>query len=281
MNYRHGYHAGNFADVMKHATLALILGHLKSKDKPFCVLDTHAGAGHYDLLADAASRTGEWRHGIGRLWAQASLPSDLGCYLAAIRRLNRAGVGSLRWYPGSPRLVRILMRPGDRLIATELHPVEAQALQRAFAGDAQVVVKRMDGYQALKAFLPPPERRGLVLIDPPFEETNEFERLVRGFTEARRRWAQGIFALWYPIKDSAPVRIFHEAMIATGARRILIAELMLRPAVDPARLNGAGLLLINPPWTLADDLQRLIPRLADLIGEDGHGSARIEQLVGE
>jgi 23S rRNA (adenine2030-N6)-methyltransferase len=281
MNYRHAYHAGNFADVLKHATLALILGHLKSKDKPFCVVDTHAGSGHYDLHADQADRTGEWRNGIGRLWGQAGLPPELAAYIAAIRRLNRAGVGGLRWYPGSPRLVRILMRPDDRLIATELHPVEAQLLQREFAGDAQVIVKRMDGYQALKAFLPPAERRGLVLIDPPFEETNEFERLVRGFTEAHRRWAQGIFAMWYPIKDTAPVRAFHEAMIATGTRRILAVELMLRPAVYADRLNGTGLLLVNPPFTLADDLRRLVPYLAGLLGDDGHGMARVEQLVGE
>src|SRR4051794_20523847 len=178
MNYRHGYHAGNFADVVKHATMALILGYLKSKDKPFCVLDTHAGGGRYDLLAEAAGKTGEWRNGIGRLWGKPGLPVELGPYLAAIRRLNRAGAGSLRWYPGSPRVVRILMRPGDRLIATELHPVEAQALQREFAGDGQVLVKRMDGYQGLKAFLPPSERRGLVLVDPPFEATDEFERLL-------------------------------------------------------------------------------------------------------
>lgn len=281
MNYRHAYHAGNFADVLKHAVVALILGHLKSKDKPFCVIDTHAGSGHYDLNADQADRTGEWRSGIGRLWGQAGLPPELAAYLAAIRRLNRTGAGSLRWYPGSPRLVRILMRPDDRLIATELHPAEAQALQREFAGDAQVVVKRMDGYQALKALLPPIERRGLVLVDPPYEETGEFERLVLGFKEAYRRWAQGIFALWYPIKDAGPIRIFHEAMIATGARRILVVELMLRPATDPACLNGAGLLLVNPPFTLADDLRRLVPYLAGTLGDEGQGAARIEQLVGE
>jgi 23S rRNA (adenine2030-N6)-methyltransferase len=281
MNYRHAYHAGSFADVVKHATVALILGYLKSKDKPFCVLDTHAGGGHYDLLADAADRTGEWRNGIGRLWGKSGLPPELGPYLGAIRRLNRAGAGSLRWYPGSPRLTRILMRSGDRLVATELHPVEAQALQREFAGDAQVQVKRMDGYQALKAFLPPPERRGLVLVDPPFEQTDEFERMAKGFAEARRRWAQGIFALWYPIKDPETVRAFHQAVIATGTRRVLVAELLVRPAADPERLNGAGLLLVNPPWTLADDLKHLLSRLADTLADPGPGSARVEQLVGE
>jgi 23S rRNA (adenine2030-N6)-methyltransferase len=281
MNYRHAYHAGNFADVVKHAAVALILDHLKTKDKPFCVVDTHAGPGRYDLLSEPAEKTGEWRNGIGRLWGRAGLPPALGAYLAAIRRLNRAGAGRLRWYPGSPRLARILMRPADRLVAVELHPVDAQALQREFAGDAQVQVKRMDGYQALKAFLPPPERRGLVLIDPPFEVTDEFARLVKGLAEARRRWAQGIFALWYPIKDEAPVRAFHDAVIASGARRVVAAEFLVRPATDPERLNGCGLLLINPPWTLADDLRHLLSQLTDLLGDPGAASARVEQLVGE
>jgi 23S rRNA (adenine2030-N6)-methyltransferase len=281
MNYRHGYHAGNFADVVKHATMALILGYLKTKDKPFCVLDTHAGGGRYDLLAEAADKTGEWRNGIGRLWGRAGLPPELGPYLAAIRRLNRAGVGSLRWYPGSPRLARILLRPGDRLIATELHPVEAQALKREFAGDGQVLVKRMDGYQALKAFLPPAERRGLVLVDPPFEESDEFERLVKGLQEAHRRWAQGILALWYPIKGEAPIRTFHEAIVGTGMRRVVVAELLIRLALDPTRLNGCGLVLVNPPWMLAGDLERLLARLTDLLSESGEGASRVEQLVGE
>jgi 23S rRNA (adenine2030-N6)-methyltransferase len=281
MNYRHGYHAGNFADVVKHATVALILGYLKSKDKPFCVLDTHAGAGRYDLTAEAAGKTGEWRSGIGHLWGQAGLPPELAPYLAAIRRLNRAGAGSLRWYPGSPRLARVLLRPGDRLIATELHPVEAQALQREFAGDKQVVIKRMDGYQALKAFLPPTERRGLVLIDPPFEATDELERLVTALKEAHRRWAQGIFALWYPIKDAAPIQAFHEAVVATGIRRITVAELLVRPALDPTRLNGCGMLLINPPWTLAGELERLLAQLAVRLAEPGEGRSRVAPLVGE
>jgi 23S rRNA (adenine2030-N6)-methyltransferase len=281
MNYRHAYHAGNFADVAKHAAVALILDHLKSKDKPFVVVDTHAGPGRYDLLSEPAEKTGEWRNGIGRLWGRAGLPPELAPYLAAIRRVNRAGVGNLRWYPGSPRLVRILMRPEDRLVAVELHPVDAQALQREFAGDSQVQIKRMDGYQALKAFLPPPERRGLVLVDPPFEVTDEFARLVKGLAEAHRRWAQGIFALWYPIKDEAPVKAFHDAVVGLGVRRVVAAEFLVRPATDPDRLNGCGLLLINPPWTLADDLRRLLTRLADLLSDPGPASARVEQLVGE
>jgi 23S rRNA (adenine2030-N6)-methyltransferase len=281
MNYRHGYHAGNFADVVKHAIVAMILDHLKEKDKGFCVLDTHAGAGRYDLSAEAAAKTGEWRDGIGRLWGRADLPPELAPYLAAIRRLNRAGVGTLRWYPGSPRLVRILMRPQDRLVACELHPAEAQALHREFAGDARVRVARMDGYQALKAHLPPAERRGLVLVDPPFEERDEFERMLKGLNEARRRWAQGVFAFWYPIKDHAATASFHKSVVDLGVKRVIAAEVLVRPATDPERLNGAGLLLVNPPWTLADDLVRLLPRLADAFQDPGPASARIERLAGE
>lgn len=281
MNYRHSYHAGNFADVVKHAVMALILDYLKRKDKAFCVLDTHAGAGRYDLAGEAAGKTGEWRSGIGRLWGKAGLPRELGPYLAAIRRLNRAGTGTLRWYPGSPRLVRTLMRAQDRLVACELHPAEAQALHREFAGDAQVQAQPMDGYQALKAYLPPPERRGLVLVDPPFEEKGEFERMLAGLIEARRRWAQGIFAFWYPIKEPAEVERFHKSVIARGIKRVMAAEVLVRPAVDPERLNGAGILIINAPWTLAEDLARLLPQLAESFQDPGPASARVVRLAGE
>ena len=281
MNYRHSYHAGNFADVVKHAVVALILDYLKRKDKAFCVLDTHAGAGRYDLAGEAAEKTGEWRNGIGRLWGHAGLPRELGPYLAAIRRLNRAGAGTLRWYPGSPRLARILMRPQDRLIACELHPEEAQALQREFAGDAQVRVQRMDGYQALKAHLPPAERRGLVLVDPPFEEKGEFDRMLAGLDEAWRRWAQGIFAFWYPIKAPEEIERFHKGVIDLGIKRVIAAEILVRPADDSERLNGTGLLTVNAPWTLADDLARLLPHLAEAFADPGPGSARVERLAGE
>lgn len=281
MNYRHSYHAGNFADVVKHAVVALILDYLKRKDKAFCVLDTHAGAGRYDLAGEAAEKTGEWRNGIGRLWGHAGLPRELGPYLAAIRRLNRAGPGTIRWYPGSPRLARILMRPQDRLIACELHPAEAQALQHEFAGDAQVRVQRMDGYRALKAHLPPPERRGLVLVDPPFEEKGEFDRMLAGLDEARRRWAQGIFTFWYPIKAAKEIERFHKGVVDLGVKRVIAAEILVRPANDPERLNGAGLLTVNAPWTLADDLARLLPHLAEAFADPGPGSARVERLAGE
>src|SRR3546814_577166 len=231
MNYRHAYHAGNFADVVKHAVLALAIARLKVKDAPFCVIDTHAGIGRYDLGAPAASKTGEYKTGIARLLARdpETLPDELRPYLAAVKALNGGALknGGLRWYPGSPRLVRSLLRRQDRLVALELHPEDAAALAALFERDPQVKVQQADGYGGLKALLPPRERRGLVLIDPPFEERGEFERLVQGLRQAYRRWATGHYVIWYPIKGRPPVAAFHDALKATGIERILTVELLL------------------------------------------------------
>ncbi|HSK39420.1 MAG TPA: 23S rRNA (adenine(2030)-N(6))-methyltransferase RlmJ, partial [Arenibaculum sp.] len=187
MNYRHVFHAGNFADVMKHAVVAMLVEQLKAKPAPFCVLDTHAGTGRYDLAGESALRTNEAAGGIGRIMAaRGHLPDGLGPYLDAVDAMNP--VGPLRWYPGSPRIVRALMRPDDRLVLAELHPEDAAALKREFAGDRQVAVHHMDGWLALRAHLPPRERRGLVLVDPPFEAADEFAQLVAGLALAQRRW---------------------------------------------------------------------------------------------
>jgi 23S rRNA (adenine2030-N6)-methyltransferase len=285
MNYRHAYHAGNFADVVKHAVLALALDHLKAKDTPFCVIDTHAGVGRYDLEATAARKTGEYRSGIGRLLERdpQTLPGELRPYLGTVKALNGGGLGngSLRWYPGSPRLVRSLLRPQDRLIALELHPEDAAALAALFARDPQVRVQQGDGYVGLKALLPPRERRGVVLIDPPFEAKDEFERVVQGLRQGHRRWATGHYLIWYPIKDRAPVAAFHAALKATGIARILAAELLLRPADDAQRLNGCGLILVNPPWPIEDELHSLMPALAEILGAGPGGGATVEWLVPE
>lgn len=281
MNYRHAYHAGNFADVVKHAVLALAIERLKVKDAPFCVIDTHAGVGRYDLSAPAANKTGEYKTGIGRLLAQDpdTLPSELRPYLAAVKALN--GGGGLRWYPGSPRLVRSLLRRQDRLVAIELHAEDAATLAALFERDPQVKVQQMDGYGGLKALLPPRERRGLVLIDPPFEERDEFERLVQGLRQAYRRWATGHYVIWYPIKDRVPVAAFHDALKAMGIARILAVELLLRAADDAERLNGCGLVLVNPPWPIEDKLRKLMPALATLLGTEPGGGARVAWLVPE
>ncbi len=282
MNYRHAYHAGNFADVVKHATLALLIERLKGKDAPFCVIDTHAGVGRYDLSSTEAQKTGEFRDGVLRLLAAGAkaLPPELDPYLAVVRGLNQ-GRKELRWYPGSPRLALDLLRPHDRLVLLELHPEDARTLAALFAGDARVAVHNADGYMGLKAFLPPKPRRGLVLVDPPFEQKDEFARLARGVRHAHRRWATGQYLLWYPIKDRPPVAAFHDELKASGIAHILIAELLLRPATDPERLNGCGLVLINPPWRMDATLSALLPKLAQVFGAARGAGARVEWLVSE
>lgn len=278
MNYSHAYHAGNFADVLKHAVLALALSHLRRKEAPFFVLDTHAGLGAYDLASVAADKTGEFRGGVAKVMEAADQPAELAPYLEAVRAANPDG--GLRWYPGSPGLVRALLRPQDRLTAVELHPEDARTLGERFAGDRRVLVRHMDGYTALKALLPPDPRRGLVLIDPPFEVKDEFDRLRRGLREAFRRWPTGLYAVWYPIKDRQPVAAFHAALAAESGPKTLVAEMLIRPEDDPFRLNGCGLVLVNPPWRLDESLAVLLPWLTAVLA-GGQGGHRLEWLVPE
>jgi 23S rRNA (adenine2030-N6)-methyltransferase len=285
MNYRHIYHAGHFPDVVKHAVVCLIVEHLKKKETPFFVLDTHAGAGRYDLTSTEAQKTGEFRDGIGRLLAIGPWPPALAPYLAVVRAINGgslpANADGLAVYPGSPRLVRALMRPKDRLIAAELHPVDAATLAAEFTGDPQVAVKAMDGYGTLTSLLPPREKRGLVLVDPPFEEKDEFAALVDGLVAAHRRWATGIFTLWFPIKDRRPVEDFYGRLAESGVRRLLLAELLVRAADDPERLNGTGLAIVNPPWRLDDTLNDLLPFFVRALGQGPGAASRVAWLVPE
>ncbi|HEX4260275.1 MAG TPA: 23S rRNA (adenine(2030)-N(6))-methyltransferase RlmJ [Acetobacteraceae bacterium] len=264
MNYRHAYHAGNFADCHKHAILVWLLAAMARKPARFFVLDTHAGAGWTALGDGPAARTGEWRRGIARLLDTD--PPALADYLGLVRRLGL--------YPGSPMLARELLRPGDRLAACELHPEDATALRRRFAGDPAVAIHHRDGYEALRALLPPPERRALVLIDPPYEAADEAERVVAGLAAARARVAGGVIAAWYPIKHAAPVRALHTAVVAAGLRDVAAAELRLRAPDDPTRLNGSGVLLVNPPFRFEDELpplqEALLAALAD--GDAGQGA---------
>ncbi len=269
MNYRHGFHAGNFADVTKHAIVALILGHLRQKEAPFCVLDTHAGAGRYDLTGDQATRTGEAQEGVLRLAANgdAGDAPDLAPYLDALRAVN-PDWPNLRLYPGSPVIVRHMLRPQDRLVAVELHPEEAQLLRQEFRGDKQTAVHEADAYTALKAHLPPKERRGLVLIDPPFEQPDEFRRLIGALPDALARFRTGIFAIWYPIKAVGPVEQFRAELAGLG-RPAIAAELYRFPPGDAEKLSGTGLATINPPWKLDEALERLLPMLAQRMGATG------------
>lgn len=262
MNYRHIYHAGNFADVYKHAILVLLLDYLQQKDKPFFVLDTHAGIGRYDLESIEAQKTNEAAAGIGWLWQKTDTTSALAGYLDLVRRLNGYRA-ELRYYPGSPLIIKSLLRADDRLIANELHPEDAPILKKNIGHDARVQITQEDGYQIWKAQMPPVERRGLVLVDPPFEVRDEFELLVRGLREAYKRWATGIYALWYPIKDLAPITEFHRALAAIGIPKIMAAHFMMRKPVAGS-FNGCGLVLVNAPWTLPEQLQILGPELAQI-----------------
>ncbi|CCG41558.1 23S rRNA (adenine(2030)-N(6))-methyltransferase RlmJ [Magnetospirillum molischianum] len=278
MNYRHAYHAGNFADVVKHAVLAMVVTALKRKETPFFALDTHAGIGAYNLEADEAQRTGEFKGGIARLLEAAMPPSALDPYLAAVRAVNPAG--GCTCYPGSPELVRGMMRATDRLALVELHPEDVDVLRHRFAADRRVGIHHMDGYVAVKALLPPPERRGLVLIDPPFEVKDEHERLLVALRRIRRRWANAITLVWYPIKGMEPVERLYGALRSEGGVETLAVELMLRPPVDPFRLNGSGLVVVNPPWGLDRDLAALLPWLTSVLAPEG-GFYRQEVLVAE
>ncbi|MCD7108916.1 23S rRNA (adenine(2030)-N(6))-methyltransferase RlmJ [Rhizobium sp. DKSPLA3] len=282
MNYRHIYHAGNFADVLKHAVLARLVTYLKQKDKAFRVLDTHAGIGLYDLSGEEAQRTGEWRDGIGRLLADPVPPAVapiLAPYLEAIAALNPEG--GMTHYPGSPKLTRLLMRPQDRLSAMELHPDDYETLHRLFDGDYQSRITELDGWLALGAHLPPKEKRGLVLVDPPFEEPGEYERLEKGLAKAYRRFPGGTFCLWYPLKQGAPVAEFHESLVALNIPKMLCCELTVKSDRGTTGLTGTGLIIVNPPFTLKGELDVLLPFLKDRLKQDRFASARAIWLRGE
>lgn len=286
MNYRHAYHAGNFADVLKHAVLSLVLAYMAKKDAAFRVIDTHAGIGMYDLASEAAEKTGEWRNGIGRFLGEAEaeaapLPIEAAAllvpYLDAVRACNPEG--GLRRYPGSPCLALALMRAQDRLVASELHPEEAHLLGEALASDRRAKVLGLDGWLALKAQLPPKERRGVVLVDPPFEQHGELERLQQGLRNALRRFAGGVYLLWYPIKDPRPIAQFHQAIGKIAPPETLAVELLLRDPTDTERLNGSGLVVINPPYTLEGDLAVILPVLAERLGDGRGARAEIIRIV--
>jgi 23S rRNA (adenine2030-N6)-methyltransferase len=272
MNYRHAFHAGSFADCMKHALLVWLIDALQAKPAPIFVLDTHAGAGRYDLEAGPAQRTGEWRQGIDRLLI-TPVPL-LARYLGLVRTLGL--------YPGSPALIRAMLRPGDRVACCEQRPDDVLALRRLFARDPQVAVHQRDGWGALGALLPPKQRRGLVLIDPPFENPDEFSDVTAGLATAHTRFRTGVLAAWYPIKHRAPVRGFFAALQQAGMRDIVAAELLLREPVLPDRLNGCGLLVVNPPFRFEQDTPEILQALLERVGRNERGaSAGVTRLADE
>lgn len=275
MNYRHAYHAGNHADVLKHVVLARVLAHLALKAAPFRAIDTHAGIGFYDLEADEAARTGEWRDGVGRLEAPFApeVEAVLAPYRAALAAVRERRGPTI--YPGSPALIREALRRGDRGVFVELHPADAALLRERYGSDPLSRVMALDGWTALHALVPPPERRGLVLIDPPYEERGELDRLALELARAARKWPTGTYLAWYPIKDRAPVERMARAAATGIARPILRLELRVRQGDDPARLNGSGLLVVNPPWTLEEAMRLAGPALAERLAP-GAGAFRCE-----
>lgn len=280
LNYRHAFHAGNFADVVKHALLCHLVDYLKRKDKPFRVFDTHAGRGRYSLAADEAARTGEHLSGITALvgspiWDDPALEP----YRRVIEDV-RAEWGPDA-YPGSPQILRHLLRRQDRLSAYELHPVDAAALAAAFAGDVQVKAIELDGWLALGAHLPPKERRGLVLIDPPFEESGEMERIVDRLTLAWKRWPGGIYAVWYPIKRRAQLAEFHDLLRRSGIRDVVAADFYREPLSDDERLVGSGLVVVNPPFTFAQGATQIMMALKPVLGLPGKADCGIIALADE
>ena len=279
MNYHHEFHAGNFADVFKHAVLCRILHYLRAKPAAFRIIDTHAGAGLFDLASSEASRSGEWHDGIEKLLA-APLPQAvaelLSPYLEVVSALNERG--QLRVYPGSPALARAWLRPQDRLVACEIEPKTGAVLTRNLQGDSRIKTLTLDGWVALNAYVPPIERRGLVLVDPPFEADNDFARLSAGLAEAHRKWPTGIYALWYPIKGRREPDALAKRLRRLDLAKMLRAEILVAPVSDPTRLNGAGMILVNPPWTLERELSALLPALASTLGRQGKGGFRLDWL---
>jgi 23S rRNA (adenine2030-N6)-methyltransferase len=275
VNYRHAFHAGNFADVHKHVVLLALLERLKQKPKPLLYLDTHAGRGGYDLRAEDATRGGEWREGIARLAGRPVRSADLLRYLQA----THAEETTPTRYPGSPLVALGALRGGDRAVLIEQQPAEAQALKQATLGWRGVAVVCGDGYAALKTYLPPRENRGLVLIDPPYEADTEFADAERALRFGLTRWPNGVFALWYPIKAGAQSQRLNAALQASGLRKLLRLELTARPADSPIGLNGSGLVVANPPWKFDGEMREALAELHGALADNG--ASRVEWLVGE
>jgi 23S rRNA (adenine2030-N6)-methyltransferase len=265
---------------MKHFVLCRVLTHLRQKPAAFRMIDTHAGAGQYDLGSAESQKTGEWRDGIGRLLESSienSVRELLAPYLEAVSAANARG--TLTKYPGSPALALSLLRAQDRLIACELEPQAASALANCLRGDARAKAITIDGWTALGAYVPPKERRGLVLIDPPFEKPGEFSRLAQGLAAAHRKWPTGIYLLWYPIKESAEVAAFTRKLAQFGIANMLRLELTIHSNPTGTGLRGSGLIAVNPPWTLFEDCKVVLGELSRVLAQTGQGVWRADWLA--
>lgn len=291
LSYRHSFHAGNHADVVKHIVQSLILDALNQKETPYVYHDTHSGVGRYDLTHEWSEKTGEYKQGIARLWQQAhsaELPLAIQSYLHTVELLNRhtSSQGSftspieLRYYPGSPRVAKALIRPQDRMVLTELHPSDYPLLEQEFERDRQVKIYKEDGFQRLKASLPPKERRGLVLIDPPYELAHEYRDVVNAIAQSYKRWATGIYAIWYPVVNRCDVEDMIDGLKALNIRKILQIELGVSPDTNQRGMTASGMIVINPPWKLEEQMREILPFLQQTIAPiTGH--FKVEWIVPE
>jgi len=277
LSYLHAFHAGNHADVLKHCVLTLVLEYLAGKDKPFLYVDTHAGAGRYDLRADRTALTREYERGIARIWQQgADAPAAMQRYLQLIRDLNPAG--ELHRYPGSPWIARSLLRAQDRARLFELHPNEYQQLRTLFAGSRQIRTEQGDGFLALRAVLPPAERRAVILVDPPYEVKSDYQTVVQAVTAAQRKFPTGVYLVWYPVLTRKQASRLESDMVRSGMRNILLAELTLCADTQHAGMTGSGMMIINPPWQLGAALETVLAYLRQALAGEG-GRYRVQQLV--
>ncbi|EPL6454511.1 MULTISPECIES: 23S rRNA (adenine(2030)-N(6))-methyltransferase RlmJ [Providencia] len=279
LSYRHSFHAGNHADVLKHTVQSLIIESLKEKEKPFLYLDTHSGAGRYQLTGEHAEKTGEYLDGIARIWEQPDLPEELLPYMNIVRRLNDGG--RLRYYPGSPLLAKFLLREHDKLVLTELHTSDYPLLRGEFLKDSRAQVSREDGYQQLKSKLPPHSRRGFALMDPPYEMKSDYEAVVKAVTEGYKRFATGTYAIWYPVVLRQQIKRMVNQLQATGIRKILQIELAVRPDSDQRGMTASGMIVINPPWKLEQQMKNVLPWLHKTLVPEGTGHTLVEWIVPE
>ncbi|MGX2948330.1 23S rRNA (adenine(2030)-N(6))-methyltransferase RlmJ [Frederiksenia canicola] len=278
LSYRHSFHAGNHADVVKHIVLTLILTALKQKEKGFFYLDTHSGVGRYSLLSAEAEKTGEYIEGIARLWDRTDLPEEVALYINALKKINK---GKLRFYAGSPLLAVQQLRPQDRALLTEIHPNDFPLLRQEFAKVPNVVTKRENGFQQLKAALPPKEKRGLVLIDPPYELKEDYELVVQAIVEGYKRFATGVYAIWYPVVLRQHTKRIVKGLEATGIRKILQIELAVRPDSDQRGMTASGMIVINPPWQLEGQMKKILPYLTEVLVPEGTGSWKVDWITPE
>lgn len=280
LSYRHSFHAGNHADVLKHIVQMLIIENLQQKDKGFYYLDTHSGVGRYRLFSEESEKTAEFQEGIARLWERNDLPEIVARYVAQIRKLNYGGK-ELRYYAGSPLIAAQMLRPQDRALLTELHPTDFPLLRNNFKEFKNIMTKRDDGFQQLKATLPPKERRGLVLIDPPYELKDDYELVVKAVEEGYKRFATGIYAIWYPVVLRQQTKRIVKGLEATGIRKILQIELAVRPDSDQRGMTASGMIVINPPWQLESQMKEILPYLVKVLVPEGTGSYSVKWITPE